>query len=155
MQIIVCGSRTFGYKFEDGKKVIDQRSVNTLNAYLTGTCDVLLWEGNKWSGLPVTVYQGGADGADFWAKTWAQSAMDSATNEVVHVETRAQWDVHGRAAGPIRNQKQLDHALSVDDPDRRLAAFIDKPLEESRGTFDMVTRGHKAGLEVDIIRVYR
>lgn len=50
----------------------------------------------------------------------------------------ADWKQHGRAAGPIRNQKMLDDHLDID----LCIAFHDN-LESSKGTKDMVTRARK------------
>jgi hypothetical protein len=58
----------------------------------------------------------------------------------------ADWDIHGRAAGPIRNQRMLDeHQPDV------CHAFHDN-LEHSRGTKDMVARCDKAGVPVHVHR---
>jgi len=56
----------------------------------------------------------------------------------------ADWDTHGKAAGPIRNQAMLDHHPDID----LVLAF---PSPESRGTWDMVQRAVKRHLAV---RVY-
>lgn len=50
---------------------------------------------------PTRVVQGGARGADRLAKDWAL------TNDVACTEVRAEWDLHGRAAGHLRNGKML------------------------------------------------
>lgn len=55
---------------------------------------------------PDILFQGGANGADLLAKEWAGD-FDC---EVVTVE--ANWDKHGKAAGPIRNGEMLDKAGS-------------------------------------------
>ena len=47
------------------------------------------------------VVQGGAPGADLLAKTWARS------RGLPCQEERADWNKHGRKAGPIRNQHML------------------------------------------------
>jgi hypothetical protein len=47
------------------------------------------------------IIEGGAKGADRLARTWA-------INNNIPVETyEADWESHGRAAGPIRNAKML------------------------------------------------
>lgn len=51
---------------------------------------------------------------------------------------RAEWDKHGRAAGPIRNQRMLDEGK----PDLVIA------FPGGRGTADMVRRAKAAGVEV-------
>lgn len=55
----------------------------------------------------------------------------------------ADWDTHGKKAGPIRNQQMLDEGK----PDV-VFAFVTRPLAESRGTADMVRRAKKAGVPV-------
>lgn len=85
----------------------------------------------------VTVIHGAAKGADALAGRHAHFNGHT-------VETYpARWDVDGKAAGPIRNQRMLDEGK----PDC-VWAFVDKPLTESRGTADMVRRATKAGLPV-------
>ncbi len=54
---------------------------------------------------PITVViQGGANGADWWAASWAED------NKVSSLEFPANWKKHGRSAGPIRNQQMIDEA---------------------------------------------
>ena|SRR5260221_10634670 len=57
----------------------------------------------------------------------------------------AQWDIHGKAAGPIRNQKMLKEGK----PDLVLAFHND--IEHSKGTKHMVQIARKAGVPVEII----
>jgi 3-keto-L-gulonate-6-phosphate decarboxylase len=47
--------------------------------------------------------QGGAKGADQWARLWALDRLN-----VQLVTFHASWDVHGRKAGPMRNQRMLE-----------------------------------------------
>lgn len=54
----------------------------------------------------------------------------------------ALWKVHGRAAGPIRNQQMLDTGIDV------LLAF---PMEGGRGTQDMIRRAKKAGILTTVV----
>ena len=57
----------------------------------------------------------------------------------------ADWDTHGKAAGPIRNGEMLrDH-----QPDWVLA--FTPNLEQSRGTRDMVVKARRAGLPVKVV----
>lgn len=82
---------------------------------------------------PVTMLiQGGAKGADDESKTWAMH------RDVPWMEFRADWHRHGKAAGPIRNQKMLDEGK----PDLVVA------FPGGRGTDDMVQRAKAAGLPV-------
>lgn len=50
------------------------------------------------------------------------------------------------AAGPRRNRRMLDEFEPT-----RLVAFIDRPLDESRGTRDMVEIAEARGIEVAVI----
>jgi len=53
----------------------------------------------------------------------------------------ADWETHGKAAGPIRNQRMLDEGR----PDLVVA------FPGGRGTSDMVARAKRAGVEVMMI----
>lgn len=75
--------------------------------------------------------QGGARGADLFAKEWAMSRG-------VHYATiPALWDAHGKAAGPIRNT-----AMLLVQPTELIA------FPGGRGTRDMVKKAVDAGLEI-------
>jgi hypothetical protein len=88
----------------------------------------------------VTVIQGGAGGADAIAKQWAEVNGQP-------VETYpADWARHGKAAGPIRNQQQLDDGK----PDVAWG-FISKPLRLSRGSADMARRVRAAGIRCYVV----
>lgn len=76
--------------------------------------------------------QGGATGAD-------QCAARLATELGIKVVTvPADWRTHGKAAGPIRNQRMIDDFK----PDLVLA------FPGGRGTADMVARAKAAGIPV-------
>ena len=47
----------------------------------------------------VCIVSGGANGADYLAKKYAED------NGLVYIEFNAQWDVFGKSAGYIRNEK--------------------------------------------------
>ncbi len=78
------------------------------------------------------VIHGDARGADRLAGTWAQSIG------IPVVAYPARWDLEGRAAGPRRNQRMLDQ----EHPDLCVA------FPGGRGTADMTTRAHAAGLPI-------
>lgn len=78
------------------------------------------------------VIQGGAKGAD-------QCAADLAKELGIKVVTvPADWTAHGKAGGPIRNQRMIDDFK----PDLVLA------FPGGRGTADMVARAKASGIEV-------
>jgi hypothetical protein len=83
------------------------------------------------------VIEGGARGADYLAARW------SATNDLnEHARFTADWTLHGRKAGPIRNQQMLDQGK----PDLVVA------FPGGRGTADMVSRAKAAGVKVVEVR---
>lgn len=83
---------------------------------------------------PTFLIEGGADGADAWAWQWAKRNL---TPEC-RLSIQARWDQHGKAAGPMRNQRMIDEGK----PDLVIA------FPGGRGTADMVKRARAAGIEV-------
>ena len=83
-----------------------------------------------------TVVHGGAPGADALAGDIAGRVLGHTV--VVHP---ADWATHGKAAGPIRNQKMLDS-----HPIDELIAF-----PGGRGTQDMVRRAQDAGVKITLV----
>jgi hypothetical protein len=81
---------------------------------------------------PTEIVTGGATGADTLAALWA-----GANGLILHV-IKADWQRHGKAAGPIRNQEMLDRF-----PPDLVVAF-----PGGRGTADMVRRAKEVGVEV-------
>ena len=84
------------------------------------------------------IIHGGCRGADLIAERVA--------NEIGFrtEQCRANWTIHGRAAGPIRNAWMLKEFKP-----RMVIAFA---IRLSGGTFDMITKARKAGVEVRIVR---
>lgn len=117
LRVLVCGSRDFS----DWPFLFDR-------------LDEL--HGNTPIGV---VIEGEAPGADTLAKRWALS------RGVDHKPFPANWNRHGRAAGPIRNKQMLEEGKP-----ELVIAFICKPLTASRGTKNMVDQATKAGVEVRV-----
>lgn len=110
-RILVCGGRDYA----------DQ-------AMLFGVLDMAAEKG------PINaIIQGDCPkGADKLARMWALSRNE-------HLERfPADWDAHGKAAGPIRNQQMLDEGRPT-----KVFAF-----PGGRGTADMVRRAKAAGVPV-------
>ena len=81
---------------------------------------------------PITLLvHGGASGADKMAAEWANH------RDVNSLEFSADWNGHGRAAGPLRNQRMVDRGADL------VVAF-----PGGRGTADCVRRARAAGIEV-------
>lgn len=84
------------------------------------------------------IISGGARGADTIAELIARS---------IGMKTQifpAQWNLYGKAAGPIRNQQMLE-----ENPDLVIAFHND--LNSSKGTKDMINRAKKAGIPTEVI----
>jgi hypothetical protein len=78
------------------------------------------------SGFPVAeVVSGTARGVDQLGEAWARE------RDMPVKRFPADWDTHGRAAGPIRNEAMAEYA------DALVAIHVD----ESRGTADMIDTG--------------
>lgn len=107
-RVLVCGGRNYG----NIKAVFD-------------TLDQLQPE-------PELIIHGSASGADRIAQTWSDSAG------VCCLAFPAKWRLHGRAAGPIRNQAMIDEGK----PDLVIA------FPGGAGTADMVRRAREARIPI-------
>ncbi len=110
MKVLVCGGRDFC----EGQQVVE--ALGPIHRHTPFTL----------------VIHGGAKGADGLAGAWARWWG------IPVAEYHADWETHGRAAGPIRNQKMLDEGK----PDLVVA------FPGGRGTADMVRRARAAGILV-------
>lgn len=119
MRVLVCGSRTWD-------------EYTTMEEFLHGVFTLY---------PETTLIHGAARGADEIA---GQIAEDHGAVTVVAFP--ADWEKHGKPAGPIRNQQMLDEGKPT-----VVIAFVDKPLAESRGTNDMVTRARNAELPTYVV----
>lgn len=81
---------------------------------------------------PSVVIHGAARGADTLAANWAY------TRGVEQLPFPADWEAHGRGAGPRRNAKMLAEGK----PDLVVA------FPGGNGTADMVARSRRAGVQV-------
>lgn len=108
MRVIIAGSRT----------IKDARLVE---------------EGIRLSGFDITeVVCGCANGVDKLGEAWA------IYNQIPVARFPADWDKHGRSAGPIRNAQMAEYADA-------LVAVWDG---SSRGTHSMIYSARKAGIPV-------
>jgi hypothetical protein len=127
MRVLVCGGRMYGRVADDcPPELLAQereragRERVTLYRYL-----------DRHKAEISVVIHGGANGADEWADKWAADRI------VPQHSFKADWKAHGRAAGPIRNQRMIDEGK----PDLVIA------FPGGRGTADMVRRAQAAGIE--------
>ena len=125
MRVLVCGSRTFKTSF--------------VSHMLSGEFNIARVRDSE----PFVVIEGGAKGADECAALWAWS---NRVHGVRHEQYKADWDRYGKSAGYIRNQQMLDEGK----PDL-VVAFVDKPLVQSKGTFNMVHLARLAGVKTVVV----
>lgn len=117
-RVIVCGGR--GY--EDRAHVVSVldalHGTRGIECVVEGGCRARRVDGTLLS-------------ADRWAAWWARDYG------IELVTVPANWEKHGKAAGPIRNAEMLRYNPSL------VIAF-----PGGRGTADMVTKAKRAGIEV-------
>ncbi len=143
MRILVCGGRNYGNVIRT-KALTEDEPVNTqerlkeykhvhevLNQLV---CDYSEHhsDNDNWLPTDIVIIAGGAKGVDSAAADFAIMAFCQLQ------EFKADWDKHGKAAGPIRNQQMLNEGK----PDLVVA------FPGGRGTADMVRRARKAGVPV-------
>lgn len=85
------------------------------------------------------IITGAANGADWLALMWARD------REIPFAGYPAQWNAHGKGAGPIRNQHMLDEEII-----HGVVAF-----PGGVGTADMVRRAQEADLPIWDLRSYK
>lgn len=86
-----------------------------------------------------TVIEGEARGADTLARKYAERhGLDV-------LPFPAQWDLHGKAAGSIRNTQMLKEGKP-----ELVIAFLH---EDSRGTLNMINQAERAGIQTEVIRI--
>ena len=109
-----------------GRKFADQAMFDDVMTRLCG-----MW------GCPAKIVHGDAPGVDKMADAWGKHMAI----EVVPVP--ADWDNHGKAAGPIRNEDML-----IKHKPKRVIAFPGR-----NGTADMVRRAKNRRGEIDVIEI--
>ena len=104
-----------------------------------GYPDRIAVEAYVWTLSPGSVVvTGGAPGPD----TWAAEEIEQRSIEGLSVEVYpADWETHGRAAGPVRNTTIVERC-------DRVVAFWDG---QSKGTLDTIRKAVRAGKPVEIV----
>lgn len=108
--VLVCGGRDYSHR----SRVDDVLDFPSLGVH------------------PTLIIVGSEAGADGLACDWASR------NDIPCTVYWADWEAHGKAAGPLRNQRMLDEGK----PDFVVA------FPGGRGTADMVRRAKAAGVPV-------
>lgn len=118
MRILICGSRDFT-DYPQLCSVMDEMNLDEVQ--------------------PITIISGEARGADTLAKQYAEECGWD------YEGYPADWNTHGRRAGPIRNRQML-----VEGKPDLVVAFRGP---NSRGTQNMITQAEKAGVEVSVVEI--
>lgn len=84
---------------------------------------------------PDIIIQGGATGVDAFALAWAKDRKKK------YYECKADWNKHGKAAGPIRNKEMLDTF-----PNATIIVF-----SGGRGTANMLAQAKKQKRNIIIV----
>jgi hypothetical protein len=121
MRVLVCGSRHFN----------DDEHLFEILDLINGTFDLE----KKIS----CIISGKAKGADTLAETYAE------VQKIPFEGYPADWNTHGKAAGPIRNSQMLKEGK----PDL-VVAFL---APDSRGTKNMIEQASKAGVPVQVVNI--
>ncbi len=120
MRLLICGSRGW-------------RDPHPIDAIIAGY-DVISEGRNE----RLVIIQGDAPGADRLAKRLGRQWG------AIVISEPADWDQHGKAAGPIRNQKMLDEH----HPD---VVYAFRSVGKSNGTDDMIRRARAAGIPTFVV----
>lgn len=108
MKILVCGGRDFAnpkpydHSPENKKAMDEYRFVQEELVKIVNKHSKEYNPDDNWLPTDITIISGGARGVD-------SAAIDFATVHFCKLEVfKADWNKHGKAAGPIRNQQMLD-----------------------------------------------
>ena len=131
MRVLICGDRNYGrYPGDSSKnplaaKRFEHKAYKKVLAYV------------KTLPESTVIIDGMAKGADTLAHRAALAC------ELNWERYPAQWDLFGKAAGPIRNKQMLDEGK----PD--LVVYFHDDIESGKGTKGMVNIARKRGIEVE------
>jgi hypothetical protein len=117
-KVLVCGSRDYTDK---------EKIWHVLDAYLGRI------------GSSMLLINGGARGADTIAREWAVD------RKVDHLTLYAKWDLHHKAAGPIRNRR-----MAKKKP--RLVLAFHPDIDSSKGTRDMIGVAEKMKIKHKVFK---
>jgi hypothetical protein len=123
MKVIIAGSRILK-KYDTVKEAIEKSGFE-ITEVVSG--------GNR-SHDPVTHL---CYGADYYGECWAEE------NKVPVKRFPPNWDLYGKAAGPIRNREMAEYADAV------IAIRINK----SRGTSNMIEEAQKKNLKIFVLDI--
>jgi hypothetical protein len=120
VKLIIAGSRTFKFDHD-----FIHEALYAINNYQSGFRDL-------------EVVSGGAKGIDEAAKEYAQAW------EEPYKEFPADWNAHGKAAGPIRNKQMAEYAdallLIWDGESRGSASMKSEMLKLNKPVYEIIIK---------------
>lgn len=128
LEVIVAGSRDF----------TDFKRLETELNKIVG----MEWYESK--SKAIELISGGCRGTDLLGEKWAKNLGFPIKR------FPADWNLYGKAAGPIRNHEMAIYAASQPDSVGILVAFWNG---KSRGTKNMIDEAKKVGLKVIIVNI--
>lgn len=134
MRFIIAGGRYF----DDpdmllfAMETVTRGLVLTVEEVVSGGQQTRAWKDDEWRYF----------GADYLGEQWARA------RDIPVSVFEADWDTHGKWAGPKRNKEMAEYAEAGDDGGC-LVAFWDG---KSRGTRSMIKLALEQGLEVHVFR---
>jgi hypothetical protein len=91
LRVVVFGGHRYPAADEARRKALVWRALDLLHRR-HGICAVI---------------QGAADGVDRWAAEWGWAFRDRGEPPMPVCSFAADWDAHGKAAGPMRNRRMI------------------------------------------------
>ena len=130
MRVIMCGDREWGSPDYIGYKSEDYYTAGSAVRSMTSDKQII-HDIVKNFPKGTVVIEGEATGAD------KMSATEGMAHSYLTLPFPARWDLHGRAAGPIRNQQMIDEGKPTH------VIWFHHDISKSKGTKDMVRRAEK------------
>jgi len=164
VRVLGFGSRTFGRATDPATGRLTDAALadrDMLVSALQGIYDVHTLGFLTLYADELTVIAGEARGADELVKEWAMvpgphpADTEPGNTDICHVYYEgypADWERYGGRAGPLRNSKMLSVLLAGDPHERRLGiGFVDKPIVESHGSYNMMRQLQRAQVPTYIV----
>jgi hypothetical protein len=126
--VVVCGSRDWPYPQEIERRL--------MTLWLRSTA--------------LTVVEGGATGADRVAALWAARMAKHPRKPITWMHCPADWDQHGKAAGPIRNGMMARYLVQRRDAGDEVAVLAFH-RRDSRGTANMIEQARALSIQCIVI----
>jgi hypothetical protein len=132
MKLIIAGSRTFDFGWYDiDRAICISRLPEIVTEVVCGTAKGIDLAGKEWAN-----------------EDWKQDYPTSSHNGPIPVkEFPADWNTHGKAAGPIRNKQMAEYAdalLLIWDGESKGSANMKREMEKlGKPVYEVIIRNSK------------